>query len=176
MLKKFLSGLIFGAGLAVGFFVLSILSSFLMPQIMSHSGIPVIESSGESTTTPQVKPSQNQPEFHQLSLDDQIKAASVIFLADLQQTPDGKQAAIITSILKKSPNADFYFKVGDEYPEASYYPSNTRPATKGSMVILIHHENGSGTTEFIPYDGDRIRGLGDIPIELFKNKCAQSNA
>lgn len=112
--------------------------------------------------------------FHELSLDDQIKQASVIAIAKYEKSSDGKMKAILKEFLKKEPGTTIYYNIGDEYPGSSYYPKEN--TMYGDGVIIFFTGSPATMKMSMTYSGDRIRGLGDIPIELFRKKCNDKNA
>ena len=82
--------------------------------------------------------------------------------------------AIITEFLKNEPSVNFSYKVGDEYKNSSYYPIENR--SHGDGVVIFFTESPASMQMSITYTGDRIAGLADIPIELFRKKCKTPNA
>ena len=82
--------------------------------------------------------------------------------------------AIIKEFLKKESNTTIYYDIGDEYPSSSYYP---REGTRyGDGVIIFFTVSPATMRMSMSFSGDRIHSLGDIPIELFKEKCNDPNA
>lgn len=109
--------------------------------------------------------------FYELGIDEQIKRASVIALARYERASDGEMKAVIKEFLKKEPNVQIYYKVGDEYAPSSYYPGGK--TVYGDGVVIFFTGSPATMQLSMTYSGDRIHGLGDIPIELFKEKCAK---
>ena len=95
-------------------------------------------------------------------------------MARFEPTADGRKKAIIRQFLKKAPDTTIYYSVGDEYPVASYYPSEG--PMHGDGVIVFFVGSPAEMRMSMSYTGDRIQGLGDIPIELFKKKCETPGA
>jgi len=111
--------------------------------------------------------------FHELELDQQIEQSSVIAIARYEPGNNGEVKAIITEILKKDPNTTFYYNIGDEYKSSSYYPrDNTR---YGDGVVIFFTGSPANMRMSMSYHGDRIRSLGDLPIELLRKKCKEKN-
>nr|MDJ0911451.1 hypothetical protein [Woeseiaceae bacterium] len=110
-------------------------------------------------------------DFHEMSVDDQIAAASVIVLIEFEAADDGRMKAVISEILKETDGADFSYAVGDEYHSHSYYPGDRY--SKEREVIFF-----TGTPARMRYSttytGDRITGLNNMPLELFLEKCAEA--
>jgi hypothetical protein len=177
MLKKFIEGLVFGAGFAIAFMAIWFLSTWLVaPRIIAsqiHEAETHIPASLAANTHSQISLDSGwtTPEkpFHELGVDEQIRQASVIALARYERAPDGEMKAIIREFLKKDPNVDVYYNVGDEFQSASRYP---RDDTKfGDGVVIFFTGSPAQMMMSMSYYGDRITGLGDIPIALFRDKC-----
>src|SRR5690606_5431057 len=107
--------------------------------------------------------------FRELSIDEKIDKASVIAVAEFQPQEDGVHAAIITEILKQDDNVEFFYSVGDEYTPSSYYPIERQD--RGDGVIIFFSGNPATMHFTTTYRGERVTGLADIPIALFKQKC-----
>lgn len=110
-------------------------------------------------------------QFYDLPIEEQIQNASLIAVARYEQAPDGRMKAIITDILKKDPDAISYYAIGDEHPSSSYYPSEK--SSRGDGVILFFTGSPVSMRLSMTYEGDRIRGLGDMPLALFRKKCSE---
>ena len=54
------------------------------------------------------------------------------FIAD----DDGKSRAVISEILKQEPGTMFYYRVGDEYPNASFYPQDNSNYGDGVVIFF----------------------------------------
>jgi hypothetical protein len=118
--------------------------------------------------------SESGKQFHELELEDQIRRASIIALARYERDPDGKMKAIISEFLKKEPNVTIYYDIGDEYPSASYYPKvNTN---YGDGMVMFFTGSPATMRMSMTYFGDRVHSLGDLPIELLRQKCEEPNA
>jgi hypothetical protein len=82
--------------------------------------------------------------------------------------------AIIKDFLKKDPAATFYYDVGEEYANSSYYPKeNTR---YGDGVIIFFTGSPATMQMSATFSGDRISGLADLPLALLKKKCEEPAA
>ena len=167
MLKKFAEGLVFGAGFAVSLLAvwwlgLSLLMpiSFNPPPEPARTESPALRSSYEAEETP----------FHELPVEEQIKVATVIALVRYEPAADGKTRALISEILKKDPAVTFRYAIGDEYDELSYYP---RPETKyGEGGVVFFAGSPPAMRRSMSYSQGRILGLGDMPLELLRQKAA----
>jgi len=181
MLKKFTDGLIFGCGFTISFLAIWYIATYtLYPRLISSitkSANQQLSQEGFSIpseqTAPDTKRQLSKP-FHELSVEEQIKNASVIALARFEKSPDGKMKAVIKEFLKKDPGVIIYYNIGDEYPSSSYYPNENRGYGDGVVIFFTGSPASMGMS--VTYTGDRISGLSDIPIELFKQKCKEPNA
>ena len=181
MLKKFIDGLVFGSGFAISFLAIWFIGTYtLTPMLISSvtkSANQKLSQEGFNIPSEQTAPTiEQQPSkpFHELGVDEQIKNASVIALARFEKSSDGKMRAVIKEFLKKNPGVEIYYNIGDEYPSASYYPNKDRGY--GDGVVIFFTGSPANMAMSVTYTGDRISGLSDIPIELFKQKCEKPNA
>lgn len=181
MLKKFTEGFVFGGGFGVAFLGLWYVAAYLITPKFAESQIEQLTNKHLSdlgaktqSTNPKSLGTLRVPEshFYELKLEDQIKKASVIALAKYEPSPDGKMKAIIKEFLKKEPGTTIYYKVGDEYAASSYYPKDK--TTYGDGVIIFFVGSPATMRMSMTYQGDRIHGLGDLPLELLKSKCKDS--
>jgi co-chaperonin GroES (HSP10) len=181
MLNKFKEGLVFGGGFAISFIALWYMAAFFITPMIVNSKIEDINKIQKSFTSksPSI-PSQtivsSQPEkqFYELSSDEQIQTATVIVLAKYEPEQDGKVKAVISQFLKKDDNVTFHYKIGDELVSASYYPREN--TSYGDGLVVFFAGNPPSQKMSMSYEGHRIRSLGDMPMELFKNKCDASKA
>jgi len=183
MSNKFKEGLVFGAGFAVAFIVISYTADFaISPALLSyklkHVQIPPSVQMHHNTPPANIGallPSpENRKPFHELSPEEQISSASAVALATYEKQPDGRMAAIIKEFLKKNDGITIYYKAGDEYPEMSYYPSEQNKYGEG--VIIFFGGSPATMQSAMTYSGNRIHRLGDMPLDLLKSKCKVPNA
>lgn len=167
MIRKFLEGLVFGAGLALAFLV--VLATGLLVVPVTFTSAPQVVEGPVRTAPVAESPKAGAPQFHDLPVEDQIKQASVIALARYEPGPDGRMRAIIKEFLKKAPDTTIQYNIGDEFTLGSYYPKGNED--HGDGVIAFFAGSPAQMKLSMTYSGDRIRGLGDIPVELFKEKC-----
>lgn len=111
--------------------------------------------------------------FHKLEIDDKIKQSSVIAIAKYETSKDGKMKAVIKEFLKKEANVTIYYEVGDELPSSSYYPVENM--NRGDGVVIFFTGSPATMKMSMAYYGDRITGLGDIPMQLFRKKCDEND-
>jgi hypothetical protein len=183
MIKRFIHGLVFGTGFGLAFVAILYIgvTSVILPQVVGPEG----SSFSSSSTTDNLfdvsvpKPERDSgPElkipFGELSLEDQIRHSSAIAIAEYKLGTDGKVSAIISDVLKIEEGTTFYYEVGDEYHDASYYPRPDR--SYGDGVVIFFTGSPASMRMSMTYSGDRIGSLGDIPIKLLREKCAKPNA
>lgn len=103
--------------------------------------------------------------FSQLSVENQIAGASVIVLSTWKKE-DGKLKCIISEILKQKPGTIFHYRVGDEYTSASRYPQER--TSYGDGLVMLFTGSPASMRLSASYTGDRIGGLGDMPLGLFR--------
>jgi hypothetical protein len=172
MAKKFLEGLAFGAGFTISFLALSyVVAFFAMPAFVSRNLITETDSLKGS---PLPSSRMEGPRFHELTVGEKINEASVIALLRYEPISDGEVKAVVREFLKKEPGVDIYYGIGDEYPHASYHVSDK--SDRGDGVILFFVGSPAEMRMSATYAGDRIRGLGDIPLQLFREKCSSGSS
>ncbi len=110
-------------------------------------------------------------DFYDLPVEEQIDRASMIAVAEYVESPDGQMKAIIQEILKKEPNTISYYEIGDEHPSSSYYPQEGYSHGDGLIIFFT----GSPATMAVAssFTGNRIRSLGDMPLDLLRSKCKE---
>jgi hypothetical protein len=176
MFKKFIDGLAFGAGFSIAFIVLWVIVSFVIfpayfeSQLASTADPDIVfPDESEGTSFPEYSVDSGPP-FYSLSIEEQIAEANAIALAKYEPADDGRMQAIIVEFLKLQPGTEIQYAVGDEYRGSSYYPSEDR--NRGDGVVIFF--TGSPATMELSTSvyGDRITGLNDIPLALFREKCA----
>lgn len=181
MLNKFKEGLVFGGGFAISFIGIWYMAAYFITPFFVDSQIDNINemqrslSSSSSNTPAQIlTTSQPQKQFHELSSEEKIQTASVILLAKYEPSQDGKVKAVISQFLKKDDNVSFHYNIGDELVSSSYYPREN--ISYGDGLVVFFAGSPPSQKMSMSYEGDRIRSLGDMPMELFKSKCNPDEA
>lgn len=168
MLRRFIDGLVFGFGFSLAVLVVGgIAMVSLAPP--DFRPVPPAVSFSQSELPPTQVQKDPEPQFHDLPIEKQIELASVIALARFEPAADGKMKAVFTEFLKKVPGTTIYYSIGDEYPSASFYPSDAKRFGDGVVVFFVGSPADMRLS--MTYTGDRIHSLGDIPLELFRKKC-----
>jgi hypothetical protein len=119
-------------------------------------------------------PASSVPEnLYDLPLEQQIKWASAMAIGRYVRDGD-RYKCIIAEVLKVSPGVTFHYKLGDEYRECSYYPRENE--SRGDGVVLYFVGNPATFRLSTSFSGDRVRSLGDMPLELMRAEIAKSLA
>ncbi len=165
MIKKFLNGLVFGAGFAIAFLLVGwVVLGLLLPGTVTP-GEPLPAFYGPSIA---IKEPIEEP-FSDLTLEAKIEASSVIALLRYEPSLDGKSMrAIFEELLKKVPGTTFPYEVGDEFPRGSIYPEGETIHKEGMVVFFTG--SPAAFRMSTTYSGDRIGGLENIPLELLRKK------
>jgi hypothetical protein len=167
MFRKFIEGLAFGAGFAVAFLAVGWLG--VVAFLPMTFGSRVINAPTEGTSFPSYSDKLEEMPFHELPVEEQIATASVIALVRYEPAADGKMRAVISEIVKKDPAVTFHYSIGDEYGLSSHYP---RPGTSyGDGQVVFFTGSPAMMQLAMSYSGDRIRGLGDMPLALLREKA-----
>jgi hypothetical protein len=114
---------------------------------------------------------ESQVPFYELPVEQQIEEASMIAMARYEEGEGGARRAVITEILKKAPETVSYYEVGDEHPMSSYMQKSD--GFHGDGLIIFFTGSPATMSLSVTFDGERIRGLGDIPLALFREKCSE---
>ena len=104
-------------------------------------------------------------EFDRLSPEQRVQAATVIALAKYQRSGSTLRC-VISEILKQTPDTKFYYKVGDEFRAGNQRA--TENADFGDGEILFFTGSPARLELITAYRGDRITGLGDMPISTLR--------
>ncbi len=175
MIKRFLDGLSFGAGFGVAFTIVSIaVWMFLIPTLLRPGSnvLPetIVFDGDDAAGVPQSAFNEFL-DFSEMSVDDQIAAASVIVLIEFEPADDGRMKALISDILKETEGAEFSYAVGDEYHSHSYYPGDRYSKER---EVIFFTGSPARMRYSTTYTGDRITGLNNMPEAMFRQKCADA--
>jgi hypothetical protein len=107
--------------------------------------------------------------FHDWPVKKQIQAASVIAIARYE-TEGKKLKCVISEILKKDPDTDFYYQVGDEYERGSHYMSDD--TTYGDGQIIFFTGSPASMKYSCSFTGDRVMALGGMPFDELRETIA----
>ena len=164
MFKVFVKGFVFGVGALVAFLLGLIFYKLIGAYEFSsslHADQPVIAS--EDAAQQRVRLN-----FGDMTLEQQITEASVIFVTRFEAGEDGRQKAIISEILKSPSGGAFPFVVGDEYGRLSVYSSNSSEFGEGNVTFMT-----GVPPEFqlsITIREGRVGSFGGIPLDKLREK------
>lgn len=179
-MRKFLDGLFFGAGFAISFLVIWVVASYWISPLLVTSSLERINKRHPAMSgqypglSGDAVPSKPSKPFYELGVDGQIQQSSVIALAKYERASNGEMKAVIKEFLKKDPKATVYYSIGDEFSPSSHYPKDG--TDRGDGVIVFFTGSPAEMAMSMTFSGGRISSLGDIPIELFRDKCREPGA
>jgi len=112
-------------------------------------------------------------DFYEWPLEKQVASASVIVLTRFEK--DGPRIkSVISEILKLAPGTTFNYRVGDEYARGSRYVRENTSYGDGEIVFFT---DSPATMRYSSsYEAGRLLGLGDLPIDVLRQKIAQAPA
>lgn len=114
---------------------------------------------------------ERDPRSLEQSLEQRLAQARLAIVVEYESEPDGRQRAVIRQFLRQSPDLPTPYKVGDEYPGASYFPRAGQHRGDGAVLVLDlaapHRMNSS-----VSIHGGRIPALGDITIEQLRERLS----
>lgn len=183
MFNKFKEGLVFGAGFSVAFIIITYAANFaISPTLLNYNlkqlkvppSFHMTHAAPDSSVNSSQPSTEYQRPFHELLPDEQIQSATAIVRATYEKQPDGRMAATIKEFLKKKEGVTIHYEVGDEYADASYYPSERKGY--GDGVIIFFVGSPAAMQSAMTYSGNRILGLGNMPMDLFRSKCRESDS
>jgi hypothetical protein len=178
MWKRFVDGLVFGAGFGIAFTVSSMVVSalvfpvFLGSQMSDFPDTEIVFPDDGDDDSSAFYPSEDGAPFHTLPIEEKIAKASAIALVRYEPADDGRMKAVIVEYLKLQPGTEIFYAVGDEYSNSSFYPQKDRNRSDGEVIFFTGSPASMRFSTSV--DGDRITGLNDIPTALFREKCNES--
>lgn len=182
MLKKFVNGLVFGAGFAISLVGILLVSinwvSTAMIECQIDENVSNLDEERCQEEIPekfkdQLKEGKNEGKlFHKLPLEEKIEQASVIALVRYEDTSGPKVRAVIDEFLKKNPSSKIHYDVEDEYTYGSYYPEDG--VERGDGLVVFFTGSPATMKYSTTYDDSRVLGLSNIPINLLKKKIKSS--
>ena len=170
MLKKLLSGAIFGTGFSIAALcVYTAWMFFVLP--------PLIGQNFTSEVVVTENPSQlqhfvNTPNFHELSVDDKIELATAIIIVKFEEGENENYKSVVEDILKKEEGVELYYNVGEVYEDDSHYKVSDEFVPTRAIVFM---QGSPATMRFsTTFDGERVSGLGGISLALLREKCSDT--
>ena len=109
-----------------------------------------------------IKPAKEElSDFDRRIVESTVQSASVIALAKWERSRCTLRC-VVTDILKQAPGSAFYYKVGDEISDLD--EQVTSKLNYGDGQVLFYTGSPARLEQTATYCGDRIAGLGGIPI------------
>lgn len=103
--------------------------------------------------------------FHELPLEQKVARSTAIVLVSHQK--DGERfKAVVAEILKKNPDTELYYSVGDEMPSLSYYGKDGEMRGEGQVVFMVG--SPARMRSSYSFEAGRIGGLGDMPLDVLR--------
>lgn len=168
MLKKFLSGIVFGTGFTIAALCLyTAWMSYVLPPLLTqniNSEATITENTEKRNLYP------NTPNFHELSIDEMVEKSTVILTVRYEEGENGNYKSIVEDVLKKDDGVELYYEVGEAYEEDSHYKMTDKYIPKRAIVFM--QGNPASMRFSTTFSGEKIRGLGGISLSLLKEKCS----
>lgn len=174
MFNKFVSGLVVGLGFSIALVtVITAWVVLVIPHVVESGPMTVYQS---STTTSTDKNSFHIEKFGELPLDEMIANATVILRTEIRKNEQGRYQSVIKEILKQQDGVDFYYKVGDVYNDHSDYNNYEERRITIPNGFIVFMTGSPATMRYsVSYsENERISGLGDLPLVLLREKCADN--
>ena len=167
MLRKFLSGIMFGAGFSIAALCAYTAWIFLVfpPLIGQNMNSEMSFTESTSSLPRQVM----TPNFSELPVDEKIELATAIIIVKYEEGEEGNYKSLVEDILKHAEGVELYYKVGEVYEENSHHKVSDEFVPSRAIVFM---EGNPATMRFsTTFDGERVRGLGGISVALLREKC-----
>jgi len=110
-------------------------------------------------------------QFSHLSPEKQVQISTVIALATYVKS-DSTLKCVNSEILKHAPDTAFYYKVGDEFRPDSHRTSEG--TDYGDGQILFFTGSPARLEIAVAVHGDRISGMGDMPVSMLRELISSS--
>lgn len=166
--KVFLKGFVFGLGalaaVAATWIAFALSTGGPSISFSSRADMPATPAAAKDVRIRGVA----QRNFGDMTVDDQIASASVIFIARFEPAEDGRRKAVITEILKSPSSGSFDFEVGDEYARLSTYSEDPDEDGDGYVTFMTGDPPEFRMSSNIREE--RIGGFGGIPLDLLRKK------
>lgn len=166
--KKFLEGLAFGAGFAVAFAATAwCVLSLTVGRIYFRAPPPGLAAVDRAAALQAGAASEETAtRFDKLPVNEKIKQASIIALARYERSPDGKLKPVFKEFLKKIPGTEFYDVdySGDDFTKFG-------GIVEGAGLISFYVGSPAQMRESFTFSGDHLYELGNMPLDVFRQKC-----
>ncbi|MCP5155752.1 MAG: hypothetical protein H6983_16405 [Ectothiorhodospiraceae bacterium] len=174
MLRRFVDGLVFGAGVALAFSIVQwTLAYYVAPRFLGESLAPVVTVGLPSGPQLDARGRVAGPDFDELPLEQRIQRASVIAVARYESGDSEHLRAVFTEILKRAPGTEFNYAIGDEFPHARVVPREN--VHYGDGLVVFFEGSPARMRMSMTFAEERILGLGDMRLERFRQMSRESN-
>ena len=109
--------------------------------------------------------------FPDWPVEKQIQSASVIAIGRYQKSGDTLKC-ILAEILKQKPDATFYYKTGDEFAHGDIHIRDN--TSYGDGQIMFFTGSPARLQYSCSFTGDRIGGMGDMPLSQLRDLIRKS--
>lgn len=170
MFKRFLSGVVFGAGFtAAALSLYTIWVFYVFP--------PLIDQSIDSEKAAYHSPAEQNvyfhtPNFRELSVDEKVQKSTAILILRFEEGEHGKYRSVVEEVLKKEQRVELYYGQGEVYEEDSGYKISDKFIPHRAVVFM--QGSPAKMSYSTTFSGERIRGLGGISLSLLREKCANT--
>ena len=177
MVKKFLDGLAFGAGFGISIVAIWVLASWVgsqlvSPPVFSDTASPSAELRDQDVGSAVEDSAIAFAErTSSLSLEERISEANEIALVKYEESDDGLMRAIVSEVLKQDPDSELGLDVGEEFFRMSFYPDPNERRADAEILVLADPSAKSWPSMSIY--GTRIPSLGNMPLDLFREKIEE---
>lgn len=134
MFKRFLSGVVFGAGFtaaALGLYTVWVLY-FFAPLIDQR--IDSEQTAYHSPDEPEVYP--HTPNFRELSVDEKVQKSTAILILRFEEGQHGNYRSIVEEVLKQEQGIELYYEQGEVYEEDSHYSISDKFIPRRAVVFM----------------------------------------
>lgn len=166
MFKRFLSGVVFGAGFtaaALGLYTIWVL--YFFPPLIEQR-IDSEQTAYQAPSKPEIYP--HTPNFRELSVDEKVQKSTVILVLRFEKGEHGNYRSIVEEVLKHEQGVELYYGQGDVYEEDSHYSVSDKFTPRRAVVFM--QGSPAKMSYSTTFSGERIRGLGGISLSLLREK------
>ncbi len=172
MINKLISGFVAGLGFSIA--VILVVTVWLnYTNNISYSSVPMTIKDTNSASVPFDDKYPFIENFSDLPLDEKIDKATAIIVTNIEKNASGIYQTKVTEILKKNPDVEMYYNVGEIYEDYSDY---NKYETEGMFVpkgfIVFMGGNPASMMYSTSFSGGRVGSLGGISLELLREKCS----
>ena len=165
--------------IAVSVLIVLMLALFVLPWVWYYvrAQLDVHQQQAESgeASQPYGTPDEELNSFHDLLPDEKIRRASAILLTKVQI--DGSRVKeIVSEVVKRAPGVSLYYGVGDELEHMSHTLDPSCKGCEGEGQVVFMGGNPAQMASSYSFTGDRIGGMGGMPLERLRKMAKESEA